>query len=380
MKIERIETFLVEAGFRNWLFTKMYTDQGITGIAESTIKRKERTLKASVEELIRYLIGKDPTHIEDHVEKMYRDAFWVGGAMLASAISSVEAAMWDILGKSVGLPVYGLLGGPTRDRIRVYRWIGAGPEASPGEWGEAAMVAREQGYTAIKVGFAGMTTRYGAFVKETEGLSPGVIREVHAKLAGIRQAVGWDVDIAIDIHGRFNAANAIRFISALEDLDLMFVEEPLPPENVDALATVARAVRTPLATGERLFTKYDFRPVLERQAAAVLQPDVCNVGGIMEAKKVAAMAEAYYVPIAPHNPNGPVETAMTAQVAASVPNFLIMETSGSEDEQLRHEEMVLEPLRVREGYLELPTRPGLGVELNDVAISRHPFVIREGGR
>jgi galactonate dehydratase len=380
MKIENVQTYLVEAGHRNWLFTKILTDEGITGISETTIKRKERTLKASVEELIRFLIGKDPTCIEDHVEKMYRDAFWVGGAMLVSAISAVEAAMWDILGKSVGLPIYKIMGGPTRERIRVYRWIGAGRDAPPDAWIDAALEAKEQGFTAVKIGALGMTSLYGS-EKETEGLSPGAIKAIVKRLASIREAVGWEFDIAIDLGGRLNSANAIRLISNLEELDLMFVEEPLPPENVDALVRVANAVRTPLATGERLHTKYAYRELLEKNAVAILQPDVCNVGGILESKKVAAMAEAYYVPIAPHNPNGPVATAMTAHVAASIPNFLIMETVGSlEPERTRHEEIVLEPLEIKDGYLELPLRPGLGVELNEDAISHHPFVISDARR
>jgi galactonate dehydratase len=380
MKIERVETFLVEAGARNWLFTKITTDAGITGISETTIKRKERTLRSSVEELTRFLIGKDPTCIEDHYEKMYRDAFWVGGTMLSSAISAVEAALWDILGKSVGLPVYKLLGGPTREKIRVYCWIGAGKDASENAWKEAALMAVEQGFTAVKIGALGATSSYGS-QKETEGLSPQAIRDVAQILGWVREAVGWKIDIAIDLGGRLNAANAIRLISVLDDLDLLFVEEPLPPENIDALSTVARAVRTPLATGERLNTKYGFRQLLEKQAVAVLQPDVCNCGGIMEAKKIAAMAEAWYVPVAPHNPNGPVATAMTAQVAACIPNFLIMETVGwSGQEKLRHEEMVQETLTIREGYLELPKRPGLGVELNDDAMARHPFVMSDARR
>ena len=380
MIIEKIDTFLVEAGQRNWLFTRIHTDDGLTGISETTIKRKERTLKASVEELVRYLLGKDPTCIEDHVEKMYRDAFWVGGGMLVSAISAVEAAMWDILGKSVNLPVYKLLGGPTRTRIRVYRWIGAGKDASLQSWKEAALEAKEQGYTAVKIGALGMTSLYGS-EKETEGLSPAAIQAIRSRLEAVREALGWEVDIAIDLGGRLNAANAIRLISAVEELDLMFVEEPLPPENVEELARVAHAVRTPLATGERLHTRYAYRRLLETQAVSVLQPDVCNVGGIMEAKKIAAMADAYYLPLALHNPNGPVATAMTAQVAASIPNFLIMETVGGTGiEKERHEAMVQETLKIHDGFLELPTRPGLGVELNDENIEKHPFVISDARR
>jgi galactonate dehydratase len=225
-----------------------------------------------------------------------------------------------------------------------------------------------------------MTSAYGS-EKETEGLSPAAIRAVRSRLEAVREAVGWEMDIAIDLGGRLNAANAIRLISRLEDLDLMFVEEPLPPENVAELARVAHAVRTPLATGERLHTRYAYRRLLETQAVSVLQPDVCNVGGIMEAKKVAAMADAYYLPIALHNPNGPVATAMTAQVAACIPNFLIMETVGGlGPEKERHEAMVQETLKIVAGYLELPARPGLGVELNDENIEKHPFVVSDARR
>jgi galactonate dehydratase len=380
MKIENIETYLVEAGSRNWLFTKIDTDAGISGISETTIKRKERTLKSSVEELTRFLLGKDPTCIADHYEKMYRDAFWVGGTMLSSAISAVEAAMWDILGKSVGLPVYKLWGGPTRSKIRVYCWIGAGKDAAFSVWKEKALEAKEMGFTAVKIGALGATSLYGS-EKETEGLSPKAIKEIVNILTAVRETVGWEVDIAIDLGGRLNSVNAIRLISALEDLDLLFVEEPLPPENIDALAMVARFVRTPLATGERLNTVYGYRQLLENQAVAVLQPDVCNCGGLMEVRKIAALAESWYVPLALHNPNGPVATAMSAQVAAAIPNFLIMETVGGlGEEKSRHEEIVQETLKIHEGYLELPTRPGLGVELNDEAISRHPFVITDARR
>jgi galactonate dehydratase len=262
----------------------------------------------------------------------------------------------------------------------MYRWIGAGRDAPPAAWAEAALEAEEQGYSAVKIGALGMTSHYGP-EKETEGLSPAAIRAVHKRLAAVREAVGWNFDIAIDLGGRLNAANAIRLISALEDLDLMFVEEPIPPENMDALQRIAQTVRTPIATGERLYTKYAYRVLLEKQAAAILQPDVCNVGGIMEAKKVAALAEAYYVPIAPHNPNGPVATAMTAHLAACIPNFLIMETTGGQEpEKSRHEEIVRETLKIEAGHLELPRRPGLGMELNDEAMARHPFVVSDARR
>jgi len=379
MIITKVETFLVNAGHRNWVFTEIHTDEGVTGISEVTIRRKALTLESSIKELARYLVGKDPTCIEDNWEKMYRDAFWVGGAMLSTAISAVEVAMWDILGKSVGLPIYKLLGGPTRDRIRVYAHVGRPEENTPQAFAQAALRTVERGYTALKTGpFPG--GGYGPYVKETEGLPSSLIHSSREYLGTVRDAVGWGIDLAIDCHGRLSPTNAIRLAQALADLDLLFLEEPVPPENVDALAWVAARSPVPIATGERLYTKYGVREVLEKRAAAILQPDVCNVGGIMEAKKVAAMAEAYYVSIAPHNPNGPVATAMAAHLAASIPNFLILETSGQPEELARQAEVVRKPLQLEDGHLRLPTGPGLGIELNKEAFARHPYQVCEGTR
>jgi galactonate dehydratase len=348
MKITKIETFFVKP---RWMFLKMHTDEGLVGLGEPIVEGRARTVAAAVKELESYLIGQDPRQIERHWQVMYRGTFYRGGPVLVSAISGIEQAMWDILGKSLGVPVYHLLGGACRDRIRIYSQChGETPEL-------IAARARElvaEGFTALKAVIDGPIRHIDNKV---------YVRSQVAKIQAIREAIPDTVDLAVDFHGRASPPMAIRLAKAFEEFDLMFIEEPVLPENIDALVTVARSTTTPIATGERLFTRWGFREVLEKQAAAIVQPDICHAGGISEVRKIAAMAETYYAAVAPHNPLGPISLAASLQVDACTPNFLCQEQITLGEGYLK------QPFVHTNGYIDLPTAPGLGIELDEEALA-----------
>ncbi len=348
MKITKLETIFVEP---RWMFLKVHTDEGIVGLGEPIVEGRARTVATAVQELGEYLIGKDPRRIEQHWQVMYRGTFYRGGPVLVSAISGIEQALWDITGKWLGVPVYQLLGGQVRDRIRVYAQChGDSPES-------AAQTAREkvaQGFTALKTGVDTPMR-----IVDTKAFVKKQVRYIQA----MREAVPDDVDIAVDFHGRVSPSMAIRLAHELEDMGLLFIEEPVLPENVDALVTVARSTTIPIATGERLFTRWGFREVLEKQAAAILQPDLCHAGGINEVRKIAAMAEVYYAAVAPHNPLGPISLASAIQVDAVIPNFLCQEQVSLGEGYLK------QPFVVKNGFVDLPTGPGLGIELDEEAVA-----------
>jgi galactonate dehydratase len=379
------------------------TDEGITGIGETVFKRKTRAIETSIHELSRYLIGQDPTRIEDHWEKMYRDSFWVGGPMHATSLSAVEIALWDILGKSLNVPIYKLCGGPTRDRVPVYCHCAAG--ATPEELAANASECVKRGYRAMKVtlplfygaqrqvklagadapglpalGYSGTWGEIDRSLKETELLHPHVFRRIRDFCVAARQAVGPEVHLMVDCHGRLSPGNALRLCEALGDLDLLFVEEPVPPENVEALAKVSASSPIPIAAGERWATIYGAREFITRQAVAVIQPDVVNCGGLMQARKIAALAEAYYISVAPHNPNGPVATAAAIHFASSIPNLLILETIGSDEDRRLQAEVAYPALRFEDGCLLLPDGPGLGIELDLEACAHYPYQAYAGWR
>ena len=360
MKIRDVETIVVFGGFRNWVFVRVHTDEGIIGTGEATLEGKAEIMVAAVNELKRYLIGKDPLRIEHHWQAMYRHAFWRGGPVLNSAISGVEQALWDIFGKSVGLPVYQLLGGACRDRIRVYA---NGPRGeTPEEIAESALRLVEQGYTAMKPAPFGPT-------KPVDG--PAAVRRAVKIMEAVRLAVGPDIDLAVDAHGRLSPAMAIVMGQAIKEFGILFYEEPCLPENPATMETVARECGIPVATGERLFTKWGFREVLERQAAALLQPDLAHCGGILEGKKIAAMAEVSYVGVAPHNPLSPVNTKASLHLDAAIPNFVIQEWVA--DDPPWRDELLINPVRIKDGYAELPNEPGLGTDLNLEVCAAHPY-------
>ena len=312
MKITRLETFLVKP---RSLFLKIHTDSGLVGLGEPILEGRALTCAQAVAELEPYLIGQDPTRVMHHWQAMYRHAFYRGGPILTSALSGVEQALWDLAGKAVGLPIYKLLGGPLRDRIRIYRGVGG---ATLAESVVNAKACAAEGYTALKTGIPGAR---GSRIIET----PAFIDRAVETFAAMREAVGKDVDIAIDFHGAISPQTASLLIKALEPYQPMFIEEPVQCQNVDVLADIARKTHIPIATGERLFTKWGYREVLERRAASILQPDISHMGGIFEGRLVAGMAEAYYAGIAPHCPLGCIALAACIQLDASIPNFLIQE-------------------------------------------------------
>ncbi|HEU5328217.1 MAG TPA: galactonate dehydratase [Thermomicrobiales bacterium] len=359
MKITALRNLFMRVERQNWHFIEIATDEGITGLGEASLEGREQTVAAAVDEFARYLIGEDPGPIEHHWQRLHRHGFWRGGVVLTSALSGIEQALWDIKGKALGVPVYELLGGPTRQRVRVYTHCG-GPTPEAAAEHARALVA--QGFTALKFG----TGRIGPSVDERT-----MIRRTAAMFEAVRAAVGPEVDLMLDNHGQFPPAQATALLRAIEPYNLFFFEEATPPDNVQALAKVAAARgAVPLATGERLFTRWEYRELLEQQIVDIVQPDICHAGGILELRKIAALAETYYVKVAPHNPNGPVATAASAQLAATIPNFAILELALSQP----HRDLVQrEGPVVTNGYIELSRRPGLGIELDHDVIAAHPY-------
>jgi len=350
MRITGLETFLVKP---RWLFLKVHTDEGLVGLGEPILEGRALTVAQAVKELEPYLVGKDPTRVVHHWQAMYKHAFYRGGPILTSALSGVEQALWDLSGKAVGWPVYKLLGGPLRDRIRVYAHCRGQTEQ------EAAANAAQQvalGFSALKTGvFGGRPAR----IVET----PAFIDRAVARFAAMREAVGKEVDIAIDFHGAINPQTSALLIKALEAYQPLFIEEPVQCQNVDVLADLARKTHLPIATGERLFTKWGFREVLEKGAASILQPDISHAGGIFEGRIIAGMAEAYYAALSPHCPLGPIALAACIQLDASIPNFLAQEQVTLGEGYLK------EPFKLRDGFVELPKGPGLGIELDEEALA-----------
>jgi galactonate dehydratase len=344
MKITKLETFLVKP---RWLFLKVHTDAGIVGLGEPITEGRALTCAEAVKEIEPYLVGKDPRQVVHHWQAIYRHAFYRGGPILTSALSGIDQALWDIKGKALGVPVYELLGGPTRNRVRVYAHANSPQRIKDG-------IAK--GFTAFKTGPA---KRRPARYIET----PAEVHYAAERFGELRKAAGDDVDIGIDFHGATSPAHAKMLIKALEPYHPMFIEEPVNCQNHDLMAEIARGTHLPIATGERVFTKWGFREVLEKKAATVLQPDLCHAGGITECRLIAGMAEAYYAAIAPHNPLGPISLAAGVQLAASIPNFLCQEQVSLGEGYLK------KPFTVRDGYLELPTAPGLGIELDENALA-----------
>ena len=346
LRITKLETLLVKP---RWLFLKVHTSAGIVGLGEPITEGRALTCATAVKEIEPYLVGKDPRQVVHHWQAIYRHAFYRGGPILTSALSGIDMALWDIKGKALGAPVYELLGGPTRHRVRVYA------HASTPEQIRQKMA---QGFTAFKTGPVGKQRRYPRYV---ETLSE--VEHIAENFAALRHAGGKEVDIAIDFHGKVSPALAKVLIKALEPQQPMFVEEPCQAQNHDVMAEIARGTHIPIATGERVFTKWGFREVLEKRAATILQPDLCHAGGITEVRLIAGMAEAYYASIAPHNPLGPISLAAGVQIAASIPNFLCQEQVSLGEGYLK------KPFALREGYLDLPTGPGLGIELDERAMA-----------
>jgi galactonate dehydratase len=369
MKITNIRTVVVNAEMRNWVFCRVETDQpGLFGWGEGSLEWKTRAVVGAIEDLAPMVIGEDPGRIEHIFQKLYRQSFWRLGVIGMSGISAIEQALWDIKGKILGVPVYELLGGQVRDKVRMYTHLGGGDMRSVYETFEVgplidlALKVIGNGYTAVKVVFV-------PYSEPLEGVSK--VKRFAKLMENLREAVGDTVDVMIDFHGRTYPALAIRYIQAVQEFSPYFCEEPVPPENVEALLEVRQSVSVPIATGERLVGRHQFRPVFEQRACHVIQPDLCHCGGIMEAKKIAAMAEVYQMGVAPHNPLGPVANAVALHFALSTPNFLIQEDMLT-DVPWRWD-VVRSSLKTENGYW-LPTQaPGLGIELDEEQAGKHPF-------
>ena len=362
MKITKIDTLLVNVSNRNWPFVKVHTDEGIHGIGEAYSCGPDKATVEVVRDFEGWLIGRDPRDIEGLWNLMYAGSRFPGGSVVNAAISGIEHALWDIAGKAAGLPVYRLLGGKCRDRVRVYQSPhGNTPEALAEN---ALALIDRYGYTALKL--SPLPPDYQSLPWNA------VIRGAVARVEAVRRAVGDDIDIGLDPHARiFEVGRALDLCTAVAPYRPMFVEEPLRPENYDALAKLAAHTDVPLATGEMLYTKYEFRDLMKTEAVDIVQPDVCLMGGLWEMKKVAAMAEAHYMSVAPHNPCGPVATAVNVHFAASTQNFIVLEYHPDDEGPRR--EIVDEPMRLVDGYLELPERPGLGLDLVEDACAKYPF-------
>ena len=359
MKITKLETIHVKP---RWMFLKVYTDEGIVGYGEPVVEGRARTVETAIRELESYLIGKDPREIEHHWQAMYQGAFYRGGPILVSAISGIEQALWDIKGKYYNMPVYEMLGGKCRNKIRMYPHIREFDKTNGTtveDMVKSAIEKKDEGFTAIKYSIS-------TPVRNIENKK--WIDDEIGRFAAVREAVGDEMDIAVDFHGRVSPAMAIRLAKGLEPYYPMFIEEPCLPENVDTMVRIARSTSIPIASGERLFTKWGFRELLEKQAVSVVQPDLCHAGGIFEARKIAAMAEVYYGSIAPHNPLGPISLAACLQLDACVPNFLMQEYPTVEEKWDLGVGYLKKPFVIENGYISLPEGPGLGIELDEEAL------------
>lgn len=357
MKITKFTLYKVQP---RWLFLKIDTDQGLSGWGEPIVEGRADAVRAAVEEFEKYLIGKDPMRIEDHWQVMYRSGFYRGGPETMSAIAGIDQALWDIKGKAYNAPVYELLGGACRDKLRVYRWIGGD---RPSDIQAAALEARSQGYSAVKMNATEERHYIDSFKK---------VEAVCQRVAAIRDALGYDLDVAVDFHGRVHKSMAKVLAKELDAFHLMFIEEPVLPQNNEALREIARYTSTPISTGERMFSRWDFKNLLQDGYVDIIQPDLSHAGGISECKKIAAMAEAYDVAVAPHCPLGPVALSACVQLDICTPNVFIQEQSLGIHYNKGGDllDYIKDPsiFQYKDGYIELLQGPGLGVEVNEEAL------------
>jgi len=375
MKITDIEVLRMKAytePHNNWLFVRIHTDSGITGIGEGSLQYKDAALTAEIENFGTYLRGKDPFQIENIWTSLHRRVTWTGGAVTMSAISAIDLALWDIKGKALGVPVYELVGGKVRDRVPLYAngWFTGGhpsahgPQSSGSD--EAAWYADQsravvaQGYRCIKV-----YPFNGVQVITPERIARGV-----GIVSAIRDAVGPNTEIAVDVRRRLNIWSARRVAHKLEPLDIAWLEEPILFDNAAAMAAFARSVRVPVSTGEESYTRWEFRELLEQNAVGIIQPDICHAGGMSELRKIAAMAETYYVSVSPHNSNGPISTVASLHLDMSIPNCHMQELFLNSVDL--YQEVLTNPLVIADGYGAPPDGPGWGTDLDDAVLAKYP--------
>ena len=359
MKITKLELFQVPP---RWLFLKISTDEGLYGWGEPVLEGHADTVEACVKELSDYLIGRDPGRIVDLWQTLYRGGFYRGGPVLTSALSGIEQALWDIKGKYYNAPIYELLGGACRDRMRVYCWIGG---ERPDDVARAALEKKQQGFTAVKMNASADMNYLDDYAK-----IEGVVKRVQS----IREACGESFGIALDFHGRVHKPMAKQLAKALDPYHLLFIEEPVLSEHYEAFRDIATYTATPSATGERLCTRWDFKKLLEQGVVDILQPDLSHAGGILECQHIAAMAEAYDMANAPHSPLGPIALAACLQLDACTPNALIQEQSlgihYNQGNDLLDFLVDKSLFTYRDGYVDFPAKPGLGVDINEEVVRR----------
>lgn len=364
MRITKVETFIAGNPWKNWLFAKVHTDEGVYGISEATVNAFAKTVEAAIHELSHMYVGLDPFQIERISQRMFRDVYTDGGQIHKYAVAAVEIACWDIIGKSLGVPVYQILGGQMRDRVRAYAngWY-RGPRTPENFYDKAKEVVR-RGYTALK--FDPFGSAYQITSLDDEALAVDIV-------AAVRDAVGPSVDILVEGHCRFSTSTALRFARKLEPYNPTWFEEPTPHHKIDAVIQVAKESPVPIATGESLHTKYQFAELLKHDVIHILQPEPLACGGLWSTRQICDMADAHYAVVAPHNAQGPVCTAVCMQLAACTPNFFVQETFDEFNVEWERNLVTGARFDVVDGFIGLPTEPGLGLDLNLDEIVKHPY-------
>ncbi len=352
-KIEKVETFL----WSRWILIKIHSEDGYVGVGEGGVHGWQRPTKTMIEVMSDYLVGKDPNLIEHHYQWLYRSSHFMG-SVVQGALSAIDIALWDMKGKRLGVPIYDLMGGKTRDRVRCYMHVGGDTGE---ELAEDALRAKQQGFTAVR--FTPFPNDYYLHKSYTEWADEAVER-----VGMVKDAVGSDVDICVEIHRQMNPAESIWLGRRLEQFNPFFYEDPMLPDSPARMAEVQAQCNIPIATGERFTTIFEYQQLLENGGCAYVRPDLCLCGGLSGCKKVAAMAEAQHVKVIPHNPLSPVSTAACVQLDACIPNFALQEYTGESEPP--KSELLVEPLELIDGYLTVPEGPGLGIELNEDTLAR----------
>ena len=353
-RIEKVETILWD----KWLLLKIHCEDGTVGIGEGGVHGWQRPTQTMIETMEPYLLGKNPDHIEHHYQWLYRSSHFMG-SVVQGALSAIDIALWDIKGKRLEVPIFDLMGGKTRDRVRCYMHVGSGDFGSADDLAKDALNAVKQGFTAVR--FTPFSSDYYLHKSYSEWADEAVKR-----VSAVRETVGSDVDICVEIHRQMNPAESIALGRRLEEFNPFFYEDPMLPDSPAIMGEVAKKCNIPIATGERFTTIFEYQQLLEAKAASYVRPDLCLCGGLSGCKKVAAMAEAHHVKVIPHNPLSPISTAACVQLDACIPNFALQEYTGESEPP--KSELLLKPLELKEGYITVPDGPGLGVEINEEAL------------
>ena len=353
-RIEKVETILWD----KWLLLKIHCEDGTVGIGEGGVHGWQRPTQTMIETMEPYLLGKNPDHIEHHYQWLYRSSHFMG-SVVQGALSAIDIALWDIKGKRLEVPIFDLMGGKTRDRVRCYMHVGSGDLGSADDLAKDALNAVKQGFTAVR--FTPFSSDYYLHKSYSEWADEAVKR-----VSAVRETVGSDVDICVEIHRQMNPAESIALGRRLEEFNPFFYEDPMLPDSPAIMGEVAKKCNIPIATGERFTTIFEYQQLLEANAASYVRPDLCLCGGLSGCKKVAAMAEAHHVKVIPHNPLSPISTAACVQLDACIPNFALQEYTGESEPP--KSELLLKPLELKEGYITVPDGPGLGVEINEEAL------------